>query len=69
MIFRSNESGEVHAVFPDGVTAPENLNGSFVLHGHYQGVQNRDRDTRKKLNKIPPSDYRYFVVASWERKK
>ena len=64
-IFRSNESGEVHAVFPDGVTAPENLNGSFVLHGHYQGIQNRDRYT----GKIPPSDYRYFVVASWERKK
>ena len=66
MVFRYNESSEsVHAVFPEEATAPKNLNGKFVLHGHYQGIQNRDYYKHKK----PPSDYRYFVVASWECRK
>lgn len=67
MVFRSSESGKpVHAVFPDGATAPENVDGNFVLHGRYQGIQNRDH-LKHKLHKRPPSDYRYLVVASWER--
>jgi len=69
VVFRSSESGKpVHAVFPGGATAPENVDGSFVLHGRYQGIQNRDRPKHKLYKRIP-SDYRYFVVASWERRR
>ena len=67
MVFRFSETGKpVHAVFPDAATAPENVDGNFVLHGRYQGIQNKDRP---KLHKRSPSDYRYFVVASWERSR
>ena len=73
MTFRDAESGEfVHAVFPKAAAAPENLDGSFVLHGHYQGIQNWDAfkpsDT-KTLVKQPPRDYQYFVVSSWEHEE
>jgi hypothetical protein len=64
--FRNSPSGEfVHAVFPEGVTPPETLDGKFVLRGHYQAIQNRTRYTWKQ----PPKDYRYFVVSSWEYRK
>ena len=73
MTFRDPQSGEfVHAVFPDAAAAPENLDGSFVLHGHYQGIQNWDAfkpTDAKKLVKVPLEDYQYFVVISWERKE
>jgi len=66
LAFRYVESRKsIHAVFPEGVTAPKNLNGNFVLHGHFQGIQNMDRYKVKK----PEKDYRYFVVSSWEYKK
>jgi hypothetical protein len=66
MAFKGPESGEsVHAVFPEDVAAPENLNGSFVLRGHYQRIQNRDSYKFKK----PSEDYRYFVVSSWEHRE
>ncbi len=70
MCFRRRESGEaVHFVFPKGVAAPESRKGAFVLHGHFQGIQNWDAftltDTRKMV-KVPPKDYQYFVVSSWE---
>ena len=70
MTFRDPESGEfVHAVFPKAVAAPENLEGSFVLHGRFQGIQNWDAfqpANSKELIKSPPRDYRYFVVSLWE---
>lgn len=73
MAFGDPESGEsVHAVFPEAAAAPENLDGSFVLHGHYQGIQNWDAfkpTDANKLVKVPPEDYQYFVVSSWEHKK
>ena len=73
MAFRDPESGEsVHAVFPEAAAAPENLDGSFVLHGHYQGIQNRDAfkpTDANKLVKVPRKDYQYFVVSSWERRE
>ena len=63
LTFKNAESGVfVHAVFPEGVTVPNELQGSFVLHGHFQGIQNRARYTRKR----PREDYQYFVVSSWE---
>jgi hypothetical protein len=66
LAFRDSESGKsVHAVFPEAATAPDNLNGSFVLHGHFQGIQKRDSYQFKK----PEEDYRYFVVSSWEQNK
>ena len=72
MAFRRPESGEpVHAVFPEAAAAPENLDGGFVLHGHFQGIQNWDAFTPTDANfliKIPPEDYRYFVVSSWEHR-
>jgi len=64
LAFRRPESREwVHAVFPKEVTAPEKLDGKFVLHGRFQGIQNMASYTMKK----PGKDYRYFVVSSWER--
>ena len=69
LVFRHTESEELtQAVFPEGATAPKDLNGEFVLHGHYQGIQNLDRFKFKRHKRVP-SDYRYFVVATWERKK
>jgi hypothetical protein len=66
LAFENSQSGDfVHAVFPAGVTPPETLDRPLVLHGHYQGIQNWTRYTRKR----PKEDYRYFVVSSWERKK
>ena len=62
---QSQES--VHAVFPKGITAPENLDGKFVLHGRFQAIQNRNRYNTGK--KRPPEDYRYLVVSSWEYMK
>ena len=63
MVFRYSEAGKpIHAVFPAGVTPPETLDGKFVLHGRFQGIQNRDSYKLKK----PHKDYRYFVVSSWE---
>ncbi len=66
LIFRNAESKEfVHAVFPGKVTAPDELKGNFVLHGRFQGIQDRTRYTMIQ----PAEDYRYFVVASWDRKE
>lgn len=63
LVFRDAESDRfVHAVFPEEIERPDELQGSFVLHGHYQGIQDRSRYTRK----TPPLDYSYFVVSSWE---
>lgn len=73
LAFRRPESGElVHAVFPEAAAAPKNLDGSFVLHGHFQGIQNWDTSKptdAKKPVKIPPKDYQYFVVLSWEHRE
>ena len=55
----------VHAVFPKGITAPENLDGKFVLHGRFQAIQNRNR----YIGKQPPKNYKYLLVSSWEYKK
>lgn len=64
--FRNSKTREsVHAVFPEGNKAPVNLNGSFILHGYFQGIQNKDSYKFKK----PENDYRYFVVSSWEYDK
>jgi len=66
MAFKQSESEEsVHAVFPADVTPPKELDGKFVLHGCFQGIQNRGVYKLKK----PTEDYRYFVVSSWEHKK
>jgi hypothetical protein len=63
LTFKNAESEVgVHAVFPEEVTVPNKLQGTFVLHGHFQSIQNRARYTGKK----PPEDYNYFVVSSWE---
>lgn len=63
LAFKQVESKEtVHAVFPAGVASPETLDGKFVLHGHFQGIQQRDGHDFKP----PGKDYRYFVVSSWE---
>jgi hypothetical protein len=63
LAFRGSPSGElVHAVFPEGVAPPKTLDGRFVLHGHYQAVENKKRYTLKR----PPKDYQYFVVSSWQ---
>jgi len=70
MAFRDPQSGKsVHAVFPEAAAAPENLDGSFVLHGHYQGIQNWDsfKPAPNRIVKRPPEDYQYFVVSSWQR--
>jgi hypothetical protein len=66
MIFKNPESGAtIHAVFPNGETAPVKLKGSFVLLGYFQGIQYKDSYKLKKTR----SDYRYFVVSSWENEK
>jgi hypothetical protein len=66
LAFRTSQSQEfVHAVFPEGVMLPKTLDGKFVLHGHYQGIQNRTIYTLKRV----PEDYRYFVVSSWKQKQ
>lgn len=62
-VFKDTESNDfIHVVFPEDIATPDELQGNFVLHGHFQGIQNRTRYTRK----IPPEDYSYFVVSSWE---
>ena len=62
MAFRHVQSGvTVHAVFPKEVSAPEDLDGRFVLHGHYQGIQKKDRVVKGRAE-----DYRCFLVSSWE---
>lgn len=64
--FRHFQSRElVHAVFPEDVTPPKSFDGKFVLHGQYQGIQNRKSYTLKQ----PPENYRYFVVSSWKQEK
>jgi hypothetical protein len=66
LAFRTSQSQEfVHAVFPEGVMLSKTLDGKFVLHGHYQGIQNRTIYTLKRV----PEDYRYFVVSSWKQKQ
>lgn len=66
LAFRNPESREfVHAVFPEGVTPPEKIDGKLVLRGRYQAIQNRKSYTLKQ----PPQDYQYFVVSSWEYSK
>jgi hypothetical protein len=62
--FRHAQSREfVHAVVPESVEPPKTFNGKFVLHGRYQGIQNRNIYTLKR----PPADYQYFVVTSWKQ--
>jgi len=64
--FRQSPSREfVHAVFPEGVTPPSAMGGTFILHGRYQTIQNRKSYTLK----TPPDDYKYFVASSWEHKE
>ncbi len=66
LFFRHLESGEsVHAVFPEGITPPKDLDGEFVFHGHFQNIQKLDRYKFK----APERDYRYFVVSSYETHK
>ena len=66
-IFRHAKTGEaVHAVFPEGVSAPEDRDGRFAMRGHYQGIQKRREGP---IVKRVPKDYRYFVVSSWENSK
>lgn len=63
MVFRQTGSDYfIHAVFPEEMCAPEEPSGSIVLQGHFQRIQNRTLYTQK----IPPEDYSYFVVSSWE---
>lgn len=63
MVFKNTESNNfIHVVFPEEVETPDELQGDFVFHGHFQGIQNRNRYTRKQ----PPEDYSYFVVSSWD---
>ena len=66
MVFNNPESGvTIHAVFPEEKNAPVNLNGVFVLHGHFQRIQNKDSYKFKKTIK----DYQYFVAYKWEYEK
>ena len=69
MAFRHIPSGRtIHAVFPKGVSAPEALDGHFILHGHYsQAVLPGGND--KRVVKRPKEVYRYFAVSSWKQKK
>ena len=69
MAFKHIQSGEtIHAVFPKGVSAPEDLNGSFILQGRYQVTP--EKNTKEdRLVKRSPKGYRYFVVSSWKQKK
>lgn len=65
LVFKNTESDNfIHVVFPEELETPDELQGSFVLHGNFQGIQNRNRYT----GKIPPEDYSYFVVSSWENR-
>ena len=61
-LMNSDTDEPVHAVFPEGVAPPNPLDGKFILHGNYQGIQNKDIYKFK----IPEEDYRYFVVSSWK---
>ncbi|MGM0490101.1 MAG: hypothetical protein ACQESR_25515 [Planctomycetota bacterium] len=67
LIFRKRENDKtwIHAVFPEGVKAPDKLEGEMVLRGHFQKIQNRDRFVYKN----PPKDYQYFVVTSWTKQE
>jgi len=73
MTFEESDSGKyAHVVFPEAAVAPEKLDGCFVLHGHFQGIQNWDAFQSTDANspvKVPRRDYRYFVVLSWEHRK
>ena len=63
LLFKHTESNDfIHAVFPEEIRIPDELQGNFVLQGQFQGIQDRTLYTRKK----PPEDYDYFVVSSWE---
>ena len=63
LVFRHTESDDfIHVVFPEEMETPDEHLGNFVLHGYFQGIQNRSR----YMGKIPPADYTYFVVRSWE---
>ena len=71
MAFRHAQSGKtIHAVFPKGVSAPDDLNGQFKLHGHYQTTAKvKEEKEASIVKKRIPDDYRYFIVSSWEHKK
>ena len=58
---REDPAAWVHAVFPESVKAPDELDSAMVLQGHFQKIQERSRFEHKQ----PPEDYRYFVVTSW----
>lgn len=61
----SKTKKSIHAVFPESKRAPSNLNGSFILKGHFQSIQNKNSYKLKK----PGKDYRYFVVSEWRYEK
>ncbi len=64
LIFKNiNLKKSIHAVFPEKNISPKKLDGIFILHGHFQNIQNKKNYKFKK----PSNNYRYFVVSSWER--
>lgn len=66
-IFRKkqDDSTLIHAVFPEGLTAPKKSEAEFILKGHFQKIQKRERFVHKK----PPQDYQYFVVRSLRKQE
>lgn len=66
LVFKNIESNIfIHAVFPEEIETPAEHQGNYLLHGHFQGITNRTC----YLRKVPPEDYRYFVVSSWESRE
>ena len=67
LVFRetNDDSKWIHAVFPEGVKAPDKLKGEITLKGYFQEIQKKDRFVYKK----PGEDYQYFVVISWTEQK
>ena len=69
MAFMYNDSGDtIHAVFPKGVSAPDELNGRFTLQGHYQVASGKHTEDDRLVKRIPQG-HRYFVVSSWTTRK
>ncbi len=75
MIFkRSNQEGEVHAVFPKGIAAPlkGDLDKAFVLHGRFEAIKStpdgKALEKPARPVKLIPYGYQYFVVSSWQCK-
>ena len=76
MIFKlPDQSGEVHAVFPEGIAAPKesDLLNTFTLHGRFEAIQSGSDGkalgkTARPVKRIPYG-YRYFIVSSCECEK